>query len=89
VNISGATLYVSASPCWECFKVLANCGIKLVCFGEFYRNENVLQAASQVGIEMIDLSACLPSKSYPVNSASHLSPVYCSRAYFRFSFVMS
>lgn len=57
VNISGATLYVSASPCWECFKVLANCGIKRVCFGEFYRNECVLTAAEQIGIEMIDLSA--------------------------------
>lgn len=57
VNISGATLYVTASPCWECFKVLANCGIKRVCYGEFYRNENVLQAAAQIGIEMIDLSA--------------------------------
>jgi dCMP deaminase len=57
VNISGSTLYVTASPCWECFKVLANCGIKRVCFGEFYRNENVLQAADQIGVEMIDLSA--------------------------------
>ncbi len=57
VNISGATLYVTASPCWDCFKVLANCGIKRVCFGEFYRNENVLQAADQIGVEMIDLSA--------------------------------
>jgi dCMP deaminase len=56
VNISGATLYVSASPCWECFKVLANCGIKRVCFGEFYRNVCVLDAAAQIGIEMIDLS---------------------------------
>ncbi len=57
VNISGATLYVTCSPCWECFKVLANCGIRRICFGEFYRNERVLEAAAQIDIEMIDLSA--------------------------------
>ena len=57
VNISGATLYVTCSPCWECFKVLANCGIKRICYGEFYRNERVLEAAAQIGIEMTDLSS--------------------------------
>ncbi len=56
INISGATLYVTASPCWECFKVLANAGIRRICYGEFYRNEHVLEAAAQIGVEMVDLS---------------------------------
>jgi len=59
VNISGATLYVTCSPCWECFKVLANAGIKRICYGEFYRNEYVLEAAAQIGVEMVDLSAAM------------------------------
>jgi len=59
VNINGATLYVTASPCWECFKVLANAGIRRICFGEFYRNERVLEAAKQIGMEMVDLSKAL------------------------------
>jgi hypothetical protein len=40
-----------------CFKVLANSSVRRVCNGEFYRNECVLDAAAQIGIEMIDLSA--------------------------------
>ncbi len=63
VNINGSTLYVTASPCWECFKVLANAGIRRICFGEFYRNERVLEAAKQIGVEMSDLSAALNEPS--------------------------
>ncbi|HET6497097.1 MAG TPA: dCMP deaminase family protein, partial [Thermoleophilia bacterium] len=28
VAINGATIYTTASPCWDCFRVLANAGIK-------------------------------------------------------------
>jgi len=59
VNISEATLYVTCSPCWECFKVLANSGIRRICYGEFYRDERVLEAAKQIGVEMVDLSGAL------------------------------
>src|SRR6187200_2345949 len=38
VNIDAGTTYVTASPCWNCFKQLANAGIKRICFGEFYRD---------------------------------------------------
>src|SRR5262245_6791559 len=30
VGIDGAELYTTASPCWNCFKLLANGGIKAV-----------------------------------------------------------
>jgi dCMP deaminase len=59
VNINGATLYVNASPCWECFKVLANSGIKRICYGELYRDESVLEVAKQIGVEMDNLSSAL------------------------------
>lgn len=48
--IDGAMLYVTASPCWPCFKVLANAGIMKMVYGEFYRDERIFQAAEDLGI---------------------------------------
>ena len=36
VAIGGATLYTTASPCYDCAKMIVNAGIKAVVFGEFY-----------------------------------------------------
>lgn len=55
VNINGAELYTSASPCWNCFKLIANSGIRRIFYGEFYRDEKSLSLASRAGIELIDL----------------------------------
>ena len=56
VMINGASIYVNASPCWNCFKLIANSGIRRVYYGEFYRDERIFTVATQVGIELIDLS---------------------------------
>jgi dCMP deaminase len=56
VMIHGATIYISASPCWNCFKMLANAGIKRICFGEFYRDETIFEVAQKLDIELVDLS---------------------------------
>ena len=56
VMIEGAELYTTASPCWSCFKLIANSGIKRIYFGEFYRDEKSIRVARQLGIELIDLS---------------------------------
>ncbi|PIN70444.1 deaminase, partial [Candidatus Woesearchaeota archaeon CG11_big_fil_rev_8_21_14_0_20_57_5] len=37
VAIDSAEIYITASPCWNCFKLIANAGIKTIYFGEFYR----------------------------------------------------
>ena len=55
VNISGAELYTTASPCWSCFKLIANSGIRRIYYGEFYRDERSLQVARQAGVELVDL----------------------------------
>ena len=55
VNINGAELYTTASPCWNCFKLIANSGIRRIYFGEFYRDERSLRVAAAAGIELIDL----------------------------------
>jgi len=55
VRIDGADIYVTASPCWECFKLIANAGIRRVLYGEFYRDERLLQYAREAGIELLHL----------------------------------
>jgi dCMP deaminase len=55
VNISGSEIYTTASPCWNCFKLLANAGIKRIYYGEFYRDEKSFRIAGQIGIELIHL----------------------------------
>lgn len=55
VNIDGATLYVTASPCWNCFKSSANAGIRRIVYGEFYRDERIFEVAETLGIELLHL----------------------------------
>lgn len=51
--IQGATLYTTASPCFLCFKLIANSGIARVIFGELYRRDDrVWTAARAAGIEI-------------------------------------
>lgn len=52
VNINDATIYVTASPCWLCFKMIANAGIKRICFGEFYRDERIYEYSQKLKIEL-------------------------------------
>ena len=56
VRIEGAEIYTTASPCWSCFKLIANSGIRRIYFGEFYRDEKSVRVAKHLGIELIDLS---------------------------------
>jgi dCMP deaminase len=56
VRIEDGELYTTASPCWSCFKLIANSGIRRIYFGEFYRDEKSIRVARQLGIELIDLS---------------------------------
>ncbi len=52
VRIEGATIYVTASPCWTCFKALANSGIRRICYGEIYDDERSFLVARRLGITM-------------------------------------
>lgn len=53
VKIEDAEIYITASPCWNCFKLLANAGIKKIYYGEFYRDKRIFEAASMANIELI------------------------------------
>jgi dCMP deaminase len=54
--INGADIYVTASPCWDCFKLIANSGIKRIFYHEFYRDERIIKIARQAGIELKQVS---------------------------------
>lgn len=53
VSIEGADIYTTASPCWECFKLIANAGIRRIYYAEFYREEKSFAVARELGIELI------------------------------------
>ncbi len=55
VNVDGSTVYVTASPCWNCFKALMNAGIGRICFGEFYRDERIFKVAKELGVELVHI----------------------------------
>jgi dCMP deaminase len=52
VSIDGASIYVTASPCWNCFKQVANAGIRRIVFGEFYRDGRIFDVAKKLNIEL-------------------------------------
>lgn len=52
VTVENAEIYITASPCWTCFKLLANAGITKILYGEFYRDDRIFDAAQSAGIEL-------------------------------------
>ena len=51
----GATLYVTASPCIECSKLIIQAGIKRVIYGELYRLTDGIDLLKRAGVEVIYL----------------------------------
>ena len=51
----GATLYVTASPCMECSKLIIQAGIKRVVYGEEYRIMDGIEILRKAGIEVVYL----------------------------------
>lgn len=52
----GATLYVTASPCIECAKLIIQSGIKRVVFDEMYRLCDGINLLQRAGIETVHLN---------------------------------
>jgi|SRR5687767_8820076 len=56
VNISGATMYTTMSPCWDCFKAIANGRISRNLYTVEYRTvERQKQFAELCGVEFIHI----------------------------------
>jgi len=51
-SADGATLYVTASPCMECSKLIIQCGIKRVVYGELYRLMDGVELLKKAGIQV-------------------------------------
>lgn len=51
----GATLYVTASPCMECSKLIIQSGIKRVVFSDLYRIQDGLDLLRRAGIEVVHM----------------------------------
>ena len=49
----GATMYVTASPCIECAKLIIQAGIKRVVYAEKYRLEDGLDLLRRANIEVV------------------------------------
>ena len=54
-NSDGATIYITASPCIECAKLIIQAGIKRVVYGEKYRLTDGIELLERAGIEVIYL----------------------------------
>lgn len=52
----GATLYVTASPCIECAKLIVQAGIKRVVYAEKYRLEDGIELLKRANVETVYLN---------------------------------
>ncbi len=59
--IDGGTIYVTASPCWNCFKQIANAGIRRIVYGEFYRDERIFSVAERLAIDLLHVPSHVPA----------------------------
>ena len=55
VSIKGATLYTTSSPCWYCFKLIANAGITRIIYREEYGDDlkRIQKAAKKIAIKIL------------------------------------
>lgn len=52
-NSDGATLYVTASPCLECSKLIIQSGIRRVVYSESYRLTDGIDLLKRAGVEVV------------------------------------
>ena len=55
VRLDAGDIYVSASPCFGCFKLIANAGLRRIVFGEFYRDQRIFKLSEALDIELLHL----------------------------------
>ncbi|MBQ3698556.1 MAG: dCMP deaminase family protein [Prevotella sp.] len=55
-NSDGSTIYITASPCIECAKLIIQAGIRRVVYGEKYRLTDGIELLERAGIEVIYLN---------------------------------
>jgi dCMP deaminase len=56
IRVEDAEIFITASPCYNCFKLIVNAGIIKIYYGEFYRDERITKHAEELGIELVHLN---------------------------------
>ncbi len=56
INIAGATLYCTNSPCIICSKMLINAGIKKIIYQEGYPDMLSMEMLAESGVEVLEFS---------------------------------
>ena len=59
-RLEGGAIYVTASPCFGCFKLIANAGLSRIVFGEFYRDHRIYEFSAALGIELVHQPLAAP-----------------------------
>ena len=54
---AGSTLYITASPCLECSKLIIQAGITRVVFNELYRMTDGLDLLRRAGVECVHIDS--------------------------------
>ena len=55
IQINQSEIYVTASPCYDCFKLIANAGINVIYYDEFYRDKRIIDKSKEIGIQLASL----------------------------------
>ncbi len=55
IQINQSEIYVTASPCYDCFKLIANAGINVIYYDEFYRDKRIIEKSKEIGIQLVSL----------------------------------
>ena len=55
IQVNQSEIYVTASPCYDCFKLIANAGIKIIYYDEFYRDKRIIEKSKEIGITLASL----------------------------------
>jgi dCMP deaminase len=53
IQIDQSEIYVTASPCLTCFKLIANSGITKIYYKEFYRDDRITEYAKLAGVKLV------------------------------------
>jgi len=56
VEIDGADIYVTASPCYHCLKTLMNTGIKRICYLKPYKIDRIRPLLENSPIELVQIT---------------------------------
>ncbi len=59
-NSDGATIYITASPCIECAKLIIQAGIRRVVYGEKYRLTDGVDLLERAGVELVFMDINAP-----------------------------